>query len=262
MQLRAVSLAVFASVLLASCSQSPTGRSQLMLMSPQQLDKMGEQSYQQMQQELEINTDEQTNAYVQCVSDELIDTLPEPYRSADWEITVFADDAANAFALPGNNIGVYNGLLDVAENQHQLAAVIGHEIAHVIAQHSNERVSSNMMVGLGMQMGAVLAETQLDDSTAALAMAALGVGAQVGVLLPYSRAHESEADKLGLRYMAAAGFEPAEAAQLWRNMAANSEGQAPPEFLSTHPHPGSRIDAINNYLPELQVASRSPNCQP
>ncbi|MGM0481242.1 MAG: M48 family metallopeptidase [Pseudomonadota bacterium] len=262
MQLRTVITAALMTLMLASCSQSPTGRSQLMLMSPQQLDKMGEQSYQQMQQELDINTDESTNAYVQCVTNALIDTLPEPYRSAEWEITVFANDAANAFALPGNNIGVYDGLLKVAENQHQLAAVIAHEIAHVIAQHSNERVSSNMMVGLGMQMGAIVAETQLDDSSAALAMAALGIGAQVGVLLPYSRTHESEADRLGLRYMAAAGFKPAEAAQLWRNMAANADGEKPPEFLSTHPHPSTRIEAINSYLPGLKVAAGTPDCKP
>lgn len=260
MRLRIVAASLLATLALASCSKSPTGRSQLTLMPAQQLEQMGDQSYEQMKQELEVNSDAATNGYVQCVTDALIDTLPEPYRSADWEVTVFTNEAANAFALPGYNIGVYTGLLDVAENQHQLAAVIGHEIGHVIAEHSNERVSSNMMIGLGLQVGAVIADTQLDKENAALVMAALGVGAQVGILLPYSRTHESESDRLGLDYMADAGFKLEEAAQLWRNMSANSGGQAPPEFLSTHPAPSSRIEAINSYIPQLQVADQSPNC--
>ncbi|AVJ55529.1 peptidase [Idiomarina sp. OT37-5b] len=260
MRLRTVAASLLATLALVSCSKSPTGRSQLTLMPTQQLEQMGDQSYQQMKQELAINTDAATNAYVRCVADALIETLPQPYRNADWEVTVFADDAANAFALPGYNIGVYDGLLKVATNQHQLAAVIGHEIGHVIAEHSNERVSSNMMVGLGLQVGAIIADTQLDSENAALVMAALGIGAQVGILLPYSRTHESESDRLGLDYMAAAGFRLEEAAQLWRNMAAEG-GANPPELLSTHPAPSSRIEAINNYIPQLTVANKSPNCR-
>ncbi|MAK70995.1 MAG: peptidase [Idiomarinaceae bacterium] len=260
MRLATVAASLLATLALVSCSKSPTGRSQLMLMPAQQLEQMGDQSYQQMKQELTVSSDAATNAYVRCVSDALIATLPEPYRSADWQVTVFENEAANAFALPGHNIGVYTGLLDVAENQHQLAAVIGHEIGHVIAEHSNERVSSNMMVGLGLQVGAIIADTKFDKENAALLMAALGIGAQVGILLPYSRTHESESDRLGLDYMADAGFKLAEAAQLWRNMSANS-GTNPPEFLSTHPAPSSRIDAINNYIPQLTVASSTPNCQ-
>ena len=260
MRLATVAASLLVSVTLVSCSKSPTGRSQLTLMPAQQLEQMGDQSYEQMKQELKVSSDETTNAYVQCVTDALIATLPEPYRSADWQVTVFENEAANAFALPGYNIGVYTGLLEVAENQHQLAAVIGHEIGHVIAEHSNERVSSNMMVGLGLQVGAIIADTQLDQENAALLMAALGIGAQVGILLPYSRTHESESDRLGLDYMADAGFKLEEAAQLWRNMSANS-GANPPEFLSTHPAPSSRIDAINRYIPQLTVANNTPNCQ-
>lgn len=260
MRIRTVAASLLATMMLVSCSKSPTGRSQLTLMPTQQLQQMGDQSYQQMKQELDVSEDASLNAYVKCVSNALIKTLPEPYKSADWDITVFNNEAANAFALPGYNIGVYTGLLDVAENQHQLAAVIGHEIGHVIAEHSNERVSSNMMVGLGLQVGAMIADSQLDEENAALVMSALGIGAQVGILLPYSRTHESESDRLGLQYMAEAGFRLQEAAQLWRNMAAEG-GDAPPEFLSTHPAPSSRIEAINNYIPQLQVANKTPNCQ-
>ncbi|MBL74496.1 MAG: peptidase [Idiomarinaceae bacterium] len=256
-----------ATVTVVSCSKSPTGRSQLAFLPEGQLNQMGEQSYEQMKAETPISDDPAMNAYVQCVSHALIDVLPEPYSQADWEITVFDQDTVNAFALPGNNIGVYRGLLDVAENQHQLAAVIGHEIGHVIAQHSNERVSSNMAVGAGLQIGAIFANKELESDTAALLMSALGVGAQVGILLPYSRTHESEADQLGLDYMADAGFKPIEAADLWRNMAKQSKG-APPELLSTHPSPQTRIDAIEDYAPSLSARvqqahqqGRNPSCE-
>lgn len=255
-------------VLLASCAKSPTGRSQLQLYSSSQLNKMGAASYEEMREEEKINQDAEVNAYVRCVSNALIENLPGDYSQKDWEVTVFAEPAVNAFALPGGYIGVYEGLLKVAENQHQLAAVIGHEIGHVIAEHSNERISSNMMVGLGLQLGGILASTQLDSNEAGLLMAALGVGAQVGILLPYSRTHESESDELGLRYMADAGFKLDQAPELWRNMRAASEGEAPPELLSTHPNPETRIQDLEALIPSLQdrysaarAAGNTPDCQ-
>lgn len=255
-------------VLLASCAKSPTGRSQLQLYSSSQLNKMGAASYEEMREEEKINQDAEVNAYVRCVSNALIENLPGDYSQKDWEVTVFAEPAVNAFALPGGYIGVYEGLLKVAENQHQLAAVIGHEIGHVIAGHSNERISSNMMVGLGLQLGGILASTQLDSNEAGLLMAALGVGAQVGILLPYSRTHESESDELGLRYMADAGFKLDQAPELWRNMRAASDGEAPPELLSTHPNPETRIQDLEALIPSLQdrysaarAAGNTPDCQ-
>lgn len=268
MNWKTVTLSACMLVVLASCSKSPTGRSQLQLYPSSELSKMGAASYEEMRKEQKINKDPEINAYVQCVTDTLIEDLPDQYSQMDWKVTVFDEPAVNAFALPGGYIGVYNGLLEVAENQHQLAAVIGHEIGHVIAEHSNERISSNMMVGLGLQLGGMLANTQLESDEAGLLMAALGVGAQVGILLPYSRTHESESDELGLRYMADAGFKLEEAPELWRNMQAASGGGAPPELLSTHPSPETRINDLEAMIPSLKdryqaarAAGETPDCK-
>lgn len=247
--LTAVSITLAATVV--ACAKSPTGRNQLLLFSSNELNQMGEQSYAQMKEEEKISTDTALNNYVQCITDDLVATLPANYRDMNWEVTVFESDQVNAFALPGGHIGVYRGLHEVAETPSQLAAVIGHEIGHVIAEHGNARMSSNMLIGLGLSAGSILAAQQTDDNTAAMIMAGLGVGAQVGIALPYSRSHESESDQLGMDYMAEAGYNPADAADLWRNMAAESGGESPPEFLSTHPSPSSRINAINAYLPKV-----------
>jgi len=267
MNWKTVTLSACMLVLIASCAKSPTGRSQLQLYSNSELNKMGAASYAEMRKEEKINEDAEVNAYVRCISDALIENLPGDYSQMDWQVTVFAEPTVNAFALPGGYIGVYDGLIKVAENQRQLAAVIGHEIGHVIAEHSNERISSNMMVGLGLQLGGILASTQLDSNEAGLLMAALGVGAQVGILLPYSRTHESESDELGLQYMADAGFKLDQAPELWRNMQAASEGQSPPELLSTHPNPQTRIQDLEAQIPALQerysaarAAGKKPAC--
>ncbi len=261
-----IAAALLSVLMLSACTQSPTGRNQLMLFSSGQLASLGDTSYAQLKQQQKVNTDPKLNAYVQCITDDLIAVLPAPWRDKEWEVTVFASEEINAFALPGENIGVYTGLLQVTENAHQLAAVIGHEIGHVIADHGNERMSNEVAVGLGLQLGAILAADRMDSNSTALVMAALGVGAQVGVLLPYSRIHESESDQLGMDYMAAAGYNPAEAANLWRNMA-RAAGSSTPEFLSTHPSPQSRIAAIEAYAPRLQsqyqqalAGRRTPLC--
>src|SRR5690554_5385902 len=240
---------VIGSAVLIACTQSPTGRNQLMLFSSGQLASLGDDSYAEMKKTEKVSTDAKINAYVRCITDDLIAVLPSPWRDKAWDVTVFDSEQVNAFALPGENIGVYTGLLKVTENRDQLAAVIGHEIGHVIADHGNERMSNQFAVGLGLQLGAAVAATKLDEQNAAMVMAALGVGAQLGVLLPYSRTHESESDQLGMDYMAAAGYNPAEAANLWRNMA-KASGAAGPEFLSTHPSPQTRIDAIEAYAPK------------
>jgi Putative Zn-dependent protease, contains TPR repeats len=246
--------------LLSACTESPTGRSQLMLFSSGQLASLGDDSYAKLKAQEKVSTDARANAYVRCITDDLIAVLPSPWRDKEWEVTVFDSEQVNAFALPGENIGVYTGLLKVAENRDQLAAVIGHEIGHVIADHGNERMSNQFAVGLGLQLGSVLVAENLDSETAALAMAALGIGAQVGVLLPYSRVHESESDQLGLDYMAAAGYNPLEAADLWRNMA-KAGGGGTPEFLSTHPSPQSRIQAIEAYAPKVQQLYQQASSQ-
>jgi predicted Zn-dependent protease len=181
---------------------------------------------------------------------------------------VFQDDTANAFALPGRKIGVHTGLLKVARNQDQLATVLGHEVGHVIARHSAERVSDQYATQLGAQGIGVLLGAVSDPSSPLHAgtMAVLGIGAQ-GVVLKFSRTHESEADLIGLDRMAAAGFDPRESVPLWQNMEAASKGARPPEFLSTHPSPETRIKDLQQRIPDaLPIADqahkqgRNPRC--
>jgi predicted Zn-dependent protease len=237
------------------------GRHQLMLASDTQMTDMGKQSFDEIKKQEKTDHDPRTNAYVGCVAKAITDVI-EPHRN--WEVVVFDDPQVNAFALPGGHIGVYSGLLKVAKNQHQLATVIGHETGHVIAQHGKERVSDQMVASGGLAaVGAILGG---EDSTKKGAlMAALGAGAQVGVLLPFSRAQEAEADEIGLETMARAGFDPKEAVALWHNMQA-AGGGAPPAFLSDHPSDDSRIKDLESRLPEAEklaaVSGKHPNCAP
>ena len=244
-------------VLLAACSTSPTGRSQLVLMPESQMDQMGLQAFTNIKDKTPVESNQTTNRYVQCVANAIT-------REAGgrWEVVVFRDDSANAFALPGGKIGVNTGLLEVAANQDQLATVIGHEVAHVQARHSNERVSQKFAVEQGIGLINSIASPQ--SGTGKTLMGLLGVGAQYGVLLPYTRLQESEADILGLNIMARAGFNPRESIRLWLNMSRASKGQ-PPEFLSTHPSHSSRISELEKHMAsalKLQTRARQQGKQP
>lgn len=234
--------------LLTACETSPTGRSQLEFFPPDQMAQMGTTAYEKIKQETPASQDPQINRYVKCIADAITAVAPPPPSGNQWEVTVFkADQTVNAFALPGGNIGVYTGLLKVTENPAQLAAVIGHEIGHVIAEHANARLSTQHVTQTGLQLIQVLAGTT-GNPIGQQIMALLGVGAQVGIILPFSRAQESEADILGLRYMAQAGFDPRQSIHLWQNMA-QADGPAPPELLSTHPSDQSRIQHLEQNLP-------------
>lgn len=262
------SLSLALSVTLSGCAVSPSGERTLLLNSPAQMNAMGSQSFEQMKEKIPIETDARTNRYVECVSDAIVMQVPREYGYApqDWELVVFKDEAVNAFALPGGKIGVYTGMLKVANNQHQLASVIGHEVSHVLAQHSNARMSQQQLTQLGIVATSVALADRVDSRTQQATIMALGLGAQYGILLPYSRRHESEADMLGQELMAKAGFDPREAVTLWQTMAQQG-GAAPPELLSTHPAPGTRIqqlDAqVSRYMPLYQQAlaeGRKPSC--
>ncbi|GIU41965.1 Zn-dependent protease [Shewanella algidipiscicola] len=236
-------------VILAGCAtnQSPTGRSQTLLFSAQQMDQMGAESFEQMKQQQALSKDKQRIAYVRCVASRITAVLP--VGQPKWEVVLFESEQINAFALPGGHIGVYTGLLKVATNQDQLATVIGHEVAHVLANHSNEQVSRAQMTGVGMQ----LANAALDVSGVSnrdLYMAALGLGAQVGFVLPYGREQESEADIMGVELMARAGFDPSQSIKLWQNMA-KAGGSQGPELLSTHPSHGRRIADLQQMQPKV-----------
>lgn len=192
-----------AALVLVSCATSPTGQRQLILFPDSEITRMGITAYDEVKQKTQASRDPAATAYVNCVADAI--TREVPSRSK-WELTLFDDEAVNAFALPGGKIGVYTGLLKVANDQNQLAAVIGHEIAHVIADHGNARISAAFAAQSGMQLAQMMAGTASPEKAQLLGL--LGLGAQIGILLPYGRGQESEADILGLQYMAKAGFNP------------------------------------------------------
>lgn len=245
--------------LLAACATSPLGRDQLLLFPQDEVNRMGVAAFRELQASTPVSSDREATAYVECVAD-AVTALPAAGGEA-WEITLFRDPQVNAFALPGGKIGIYEGLLRVAQNQHQLATVVAHEVAHVIAQHSNERISTQYATSAGLDLiGAVAGRDTVVKRTL---FGLLGVGAQVGVLLPFSRGQESEADLIGLELAAEAGFDPRESVALWRNMMTEG-GEGPPEFLSTHPSGETRMRQLQDNMPRAlalaEGAARRPDC--
>ena len=248
-------------ILLSACATSPTGRRQLLLLPQSQVDQMGVAAFAQMKSQEPTVTGTAQSRYVTCVADAV--TAMAGAGEA-WRVTLFKSDQVNAFALPGGRIGVYTGLLKVAGNQAQLATVLGHEVGHVLAHHVNERLSLQYATQTGAQLVATLAGG--DTGEKETLMNVLGIGTRYGVTLPFSRKQEAEADLIGLRLMARAGFDPAQSIQLWKNMDAAGGGQ-PPEFLSTHPSHASRIADLRAHLPraealyrQARAAGRTPDC--
>ena len=242
------------------CATSPEGRKQIMLVPDDQLAQMGHQAFADIKQKTRISNDSKTKAYVQCVAQSILH-VADPGNN-NWEIVVFEDPQVNAFALPGRKIGVYTGILKVTKNADQLAAVLGHEVGHVLAKHGAERVSALMIEQGGLAaLQAIIEAKQVPHQD--LLMGALGLGVQVGIGLPHSRTQEAEADIIGLRLMAKAGFEPQQAIELWKNMGRN-DAKSPPEFLSDHPAHSSRISNLQKHLPEVlpltQSVSHRPSC--
>jgi len=261
--LRTLFLTLVITTTLLSCATSPTGRKQLKLYSSSQLAGMGEQAFDSMKTKQKVLSQPVSNQYVKCIADAITRHVPKSVFDGKWELVVFDDPQVNAFALPGGKIGVYTGLMGITENQHQLAAVIGHEVGHVIAEHGNERMSSSALIGVGMEVTNQLLQAN-EIASSNLIMAGLGLGVQVGVQLPFSRTHESEADLIGLNLMAKAGFDPQQSVNLWQNMAKASGDNRQPELLSTHPLPTTRIDTLTNNMPKAMEAYRmalsKPNC--
>ncbi|PVZ63899.1 M48 family metallopeptidase [Pelagibaculum spongiae] len=244
---------VTATVMLTSCATSPTGRKQFKLYSSQQLAEIATAQFRQMKQQQPINNAAKDNQYVQCIADKLIAQLPLPWSRQSWEVVVFESDDVNAFAMPGNKIGVYDGMINLAENQHQLAAVIGHELAHVLADHSNERLSSQSLIGFGVK----IAEKQGGKSLAQ----GVGTAANLLIALPYSRVNETEADIIGLDIMAKAGFQPQQSVRLWQLMSQKSGGKSVPELLSTHPTDKSRIADLQKQMNQATALYRQAKTQ-
>jgi len=236
--------------LAAACQTVPiTGRSQLMLLPEPEEIRMGLQAYQAILKKSRISRDPQANELVNRVGTRIAQATGRmDYR---WEFTVIEDaKQVNAFALPGGKVAVYTGILPVTKDDAGLATVLGHEVAHAIARHGGERVSQGLLVQVGLAT-AQAAMASGDPRMVQQVTGLLGAGAAVGVILPFSRAQESEADRLGLIYMAKAGYDPRAAIPFWERMGQAARGRpSPPEFLSTHPSHGTRIRQIEQWLPE------------
>ncbi|TRX70765.1 M48 family metallopeptidase [Carboxylicivirga sp. M1479] len=247
-----------AMLLFDGCSTVPiTGRKQLNLVSDSEMMNMSFNQYDQFLKENKLSTNkEQVEMVKRC--GKRIAAAVEKYmadngysshiQGFDWEFNLVDEDIPNAWCMPGGKVVFYTGILPFTQNEEGLAVVMGHEIAHAVAKHGNERMSNEMAV----QMGGTALSVAVDEKpeeTKAIYMAAFGLGAQYGFMLPYSRTHETEADKMGLIFMAMAGYNPEEAVQFWGRMAA-SGGQKPPEFMSTHPADDTRIKNLQAYMPE------------
>ncbi|MBI5774312.1 MAG: M48 family metallopeptidase [Verrucomicrobia bacterium] len=254
-----LALATISILLLAGCSTVPeTGRSQLRLISASEEMKLGLSSFQETKSKVPISRDTQANALLQRVGQRISAVADLP--GAQWEFVVFESKEANAFCLPGGKVGIYTGILPITKDEAGLAAVIGHEVAHAVARHGAERVSEGML----MQMGGHLLGAGLsgaDPRTQVLATTAYGLGTQLGRALPHSRLQESEADHIGLRYMARAGYDPEQAVAFWQRFAEHNKraGGNTPWFLRTHPLDETRIQQLKEWMPEAKAQFRPQN---
>ncbi|MDX2170275.1 MAG: M48 family metallopeptidase [Deltaproteobacteria bacterium] len=234
-----------------------TGRTQLVDMSREQEAALGLQSYQQILSQENVIQSGKVVDVVRTIGQRLATAAAPEDPGFEWEYNVIQSDQANAFALPGGKVAVYTGIVPIAQNADGLAIVMGHEIAHAIARHGAERIAHQKLVQLGT-MAAGMAMSDMDQQTQHMVMGALGVGTQFGVLLPFSRDHESEADRMGLIFAARACFDPREAPKLWERMASAGPGGQPAEFMSTHPSHETRIRNFEAWMPEaLQIRAES-----
>ncbi|MBN2350125.1 MAG: M48 family metallopeptidase [Bacteroidales bacterium] len=245
-------------LLLISCSTVPlTGRKQVTLIPSSQIISLSQDSYKQVLSENKISANTQYVNSVKQVGKNITDAvtrymaeknLSSKLEGYSWEYNVIVSDELNAWCMPGGKIAFYEGIMPMCQDDNGIAVVMAHEIAHAIADHGNERMTQQLAVQVG---GLALAEAlqKEPEKTRNLALLAFGVGSQVGFLLPYSRTHETEADELGLYFMAMAGYNPQTAPAFWERMQAKSQG-SPPEFLSTHPNPGERIKHLQSIMPK------------
>jgi predicted Zn-dependent protease len=251
-------LTILSFLFLLSCATVPmTGRKQFVAIPYSQMITLSSESYSKVLAESKLSTN---NYYVNTVRKvgERLTAAVETYLKQNnmqavtdgyvWQYNVLVSEELNAWCMPGGQIAFYEGILPVCQDENGIAVVMGHEIAHAVAQHGNERMSQQMAIQMGGMALSEALKTQ-NQQTIDLAMLAFGVGSKLGVELPYSRTHESEADELGLYFMAMAGYNPATAPVFWERMSAMSSSR-PPEFLSTHPDPSNRIENLNRLMPK------------
>jgi predicted Zn-dependent protease len=256
---RIVSLIIAGIFIFTNCQSVPiTKRKQLDLVPQSQMVSLGNQSYEQVKDSLKTVTGTPQAQEVATVAKNItnaVRTYLNQHNQSDrikdfkWQYSLFEDTSVNAWAMPGGGIGVFTGILPFTKNDTGLAVVLGHEIAHIVAQHGDERMSQMLLVNMG-GIGLSTALSTKPELTQKFALAAFGLGAQVGVLLPYSRLQESEADHLGLIFMSMAGYDPHAAIPFWERMMNATNRQEVPAFLSTHPNDKQRIQDIEKFIPE------------
>ncbi len=252
-----IALLLFEFILIACSTVPVTGRRQLNLIPDSEMQAMSYAQYDQFLKESKLSTNKEQTQMVKNIGSRIEQAVTDYLTGLDyagmldgydWEFNLVEDPNVNAWCMPGGKVLVYTGILPVTKTETGLAVVMGHEIAHAIAEHGNERMSQEML----RQMGGVALSVAVKDQpeqTQALWFAAYGLGSEVGIMLPYSRIHESEADHMGLIFMAMAGYDPREAPVFWGRMA-EAGGPKPPEWMSTHPSDETRINNLNAWMPE------------
>jgi predicted Zn-dependent protease len=251
-----------------------TGRTQLIDTSVEQEAQLGLQSFRQILAESNVVTTGELPGQVREITRRLVEAGPRveqylavqrnvpattQWNAFEWQVAVIDSPEANAFCLPGGKMAVYTGIVPVAENTDALAAIMGHEIAHALLRHGAERMAQQKLVQIGT-MAAGMATGDMDPAQQQMVMAALGAGTRYGIMLPFSRDHESEADYLGLMLAAAACYDPRAAIGLWERMGRMSAGRAPPEFMSTHPASTTRIQQLQGWMDEAVALGRASGC--
>lgn len=233
---------------LSSCTTNPyTGQTELAFMGEQQIASMASSAWTDLKSQTPQTSNTRMKNRVLNIWNRIESATPK--AGEQWDVAVFDTDDVNAFVMPGNRVGVYRGIVDLVENDDQLSSVLGHEVGHTVYRHANRRLSRQMLAQGALAAGQVALSSSETMNEYGGAVAALGGAAlQFGVILPYSRESELEADKAGVDYMHQAGYDVTQSVRLWEVMEANSSANRQPEFLSTHPHPGTRINALRQYI--------------
>jgi metalloendopeptidase OMA1, mitochondrial len=248
-----LSLTLGLTLLVSACASAPyTGRRQLLISSEGSETRMGYQAFEQIKHQAKVSHDPEANDLVARVGRRIADAAQRPdYR---WEFLVFEGKEANAFCLPGGKVGIFTGILKYTRDEAGMATVISHEVAHALARHAGERLSQSMLaqaggLGLGVALGG------MGGIAGPAIMQGYSLGTQLGLLLPYSRTQEYEADRVGIILMAKAGYDPAQALEFWRRMMTSEKGSKLPQFMSSHPNDANRLQELQAFLPEARKYS-------
>lgn len=266
-QFLTITAVLLTGILISSCRTVPiSGRKQLSLLPESMLVEMSLTNYGEFLDNNKLSTNKEQTAMIKRVGMGIATSveqflkengLESRIQDFKWEFNLIDDNTPNAWCMPGGKVVFYTGILPFTQNEAGVAVVMGHEIAHAVARHGNERMSQSLLVQTGgLALAAAIDEKP--DETKQIFLAAYGVGTTLAVMLPYSRSHETEADKLGLIFMAMAGYNPNEAVEFWKRME-QAGGASVPQFLSTHPNPGNRIKDLQKYIPEAMKYYKKTN---